>query len=175
MLLRVSRIRGIRFADIVGVDHLLARLVLDGDNTKLASGITQLLMASFMPQVSRVARMSNERQCLTLNPLGVSVWMCSATSQGKPGSQQLTRALDFLSTSPAAALVFYRHAHAFCTVGNVAKLIILLQKALHHALSSSGTALCVISYAGPTCCAVFLTVFYSCFLLSSFCQAPASP
>ena len=55
MLLAVLRIRDIHFADIVSVDNLLARLVLDSECHTIASGITQLLQPSFMPQVGDVA------------------------------------------------------------------------------------------------------------------------
>lgn len=105
LLQRISKVRTIRFFDVVHIDHVMARLAMDSDTPAVASPMTELLLPSYFPQ-------------------GVS------------GSEQLKRAVKCLTRHPAAALVFFKYAHLHTEVAAVAKLVLMLNKAVRMAIKN---------------------------------------
>ena len=74
------------------------------------------------------------RVCATAHQL----WHGSSSPQKTAGSVQLTRAVELIEKHPAAACVFYRYAHEHVRLSAVAKVILMLYKALRHALKNGG-------------------------------------
>lgn len=121
MLLKIKKIRGLKYYHVVPVEHLLSRLqaegeVLDHPSGPVASALTGLMLNSYFPQ-----------------------------GEGVRGSDQIKRTLKFLSNNPEAAAVFYTNITDHLSVSSVAKLAKMLLKCLSAAVqadvrASSGPA-----------------------------------
>lgn len=121
MLLKVKTIDGIKYYHVVPVEHLKARLADEGQQSSLnsaaynpmlylsdvASGLTRLMMNSFVPQGSDV------------------------TAQ-----DQLHRTLGFLHSDPDAAAVFYANLADHLPPKAIAKLASMLLRCLTAAIEN---------------------------------------
>jgi len=105
LLEKIKGIRGMHFYDIVCVDHLLRRLSQDADKPLVCRAMTKLLLNSFYPQ-----------------------------NNGEKGSsiEQTRRCIKFIRENVRAAEAFYSYFHEFCSVGNAAKLSVVLFSLFTH-------------------------------------------
>ena len=131
----MDRLRNIDFYDIVPVEKLLARLVLDSKKSTASVLICRLLLSSFYPQVMGFDLCLTLNVCICLhNALRCSLLLV----QKEATSIQLTRMVQALYRHPAATLVFCRYLHRVVSTPAVCKLLLLLRRALSVALKHSG-------------------------------------
>lgn len=99
LLCRIKTIRNIHFYNIVSVDDLLNRMVLDQACPRNTKGLTELFIKSYFPQ-------------------------------DKSSSSQLGRCVSLVERNPDAALIFFGSVKDFASVGEIAKLMVLVVKCL---------------------------------------------
>lgn len=112
MLLKIKKIRGLKYYHVVPVEHLLVRLqaegeVLDNPTSVVATELTGLMLNSYFPQ-----------------------------GEGVTGTDQIKRTLTFLTNNDGAASVFYQNIAYHLSIGSVAKLAAMLLKCLSAAIDS---------------------------------------
>lgn len=106
MLIRIKKVNGIKYYDVVPVTHLTARLAAEGQrntSNSVASLITNLMLNSYLPQKGDSA-------------------------------QQLQRTVKFLLSDPAAARVFYANIYKHISLVGVSKLAAMLLRCLHSSV-----------------------------------------
>lgn len=105
LLDKIKGIRGMHFYDIVQIEQLLQRLSEDAHRPLVCKAMTKLLLNSFYPQ-----------------------------NDGEKGSaiEQTRRCIKLIRENAVAAEVFYFHFHEFCSVGNAAKLCVVLFSLFTH-------------------------------------------
>jgi len=105
LLLRVKKIRGIRFYHVVTVEHLKARIASESDNINgpVAVALTELFMSSYFPEET-------------------------------DATEQINRTMSFLRDTPKAARVFFSNLAAHKSTGHVAKFSVMLLKVLDNAV-----------------------------------------
>mmetsp|Transcript_26643 Transcript_26643/g.39518 ORF Transcript_26643/g.39518 Transcript_26643/m.39518 type:complete len:885 (-) Transcript_26643:242-2896(-) len=106
MLLRIKKVKGIKFYHVVPVEHLLVRLAAEGQGSSnptggVASALTNLMQNSYFPQ-----------------------------GDGVTGSEQVRRTLGFLVSHPLAAEVFYTNLSSHMSINSISKLAAMLLKCL---------------------------------------------
>ena len=106
MLLRIKKLKGIKFYHVVPVEHLLVRLAAEGQGSSnptgsVASALTNLMQNSYFPQ-----------------------------GEGVTGSEQVRRTLAFLASHPLASEVFYTNLSSHLSINSVSKLAAMLLKCL---------------------------------------------
>lgn len=111
MLCHIKTVKGIKYHHVVPVEHLTARMALDGQlnlTGPVALGLTGLMANAYFP------------------PDGAMV--------------QVQRALVFLRSDPAAARVFYANIAQHISVPSVARLISMLFECLRSAVRTEQAA-----------------------------------
>jgi hypothetical protein len=106
MLIRIKKIHGIKYYDVVPVTHLTARLGAEGQRNStntVASLLTNLMLNSYLPQKA-------------------------------DSSQQLQRTVKFLLSDPSAAKVFYANIYKHVSLVGVSKLAAMLLRCLHSSV-----------------------------------------
>jgi len=112
MLLKIKKIRGLKYYHVVPVEHLLARLqaegeVLDNPTSVVATELTGLMLNSYFPQ-----------------------------GEGVTSADQIKRTLTFLTNNDGAASIFYQNIAYHLSISSVAKLAAMLLKCLSAAIDS---------------------------------------
>ena len=112
MLLKIKKIRGLKYYHVVPVEHLLARLqaegeVLDSPTSAVATELTGLMLNSYFPQ-----------------------------GDGVTGADQMKRTLTFLTNNDGAASIFYQNIAYHLSIGSVAKLAAMLLQCLSAAIDA---------------------------------------
>jgi len=112
MLVKIKKIRGLKYYHVVPVEHLLARLqaegeVLDNPTGPVATELTGLMLNSYFPQ-----------------------------GDGVTGSDQIKRTLMFLTNNGDAASIFYQNIAFHLSTGSVAKLAAMLLRCLSAAIEA---------------------------------------
>ena len=112
MLLKIKKIRGLKYYHVVPVEHLLARLqaegeVLDSPTSVVATELTGLMLNSYFPQ-----------------------------GDGVTGADQMKRTLTFLTNNDGAASIFYQNIAYHLSIGSVAKLAAMLLQCLSAAIDA---------------------------------------
>jgi condensin-2 complex subunit G2 len=110
LLLRVKMIQGIKYFHVVPVDHLLARLAIDGGRnikSNLCSSLTLLMLNSYVPQGPNVS-----------------------------SGMQIQRTITFIEKDPDAAIVFYSNLSSHLPFDAVVKLTIQLMTCFRTAVES---------------------------------------
>lgn len=87
------------------MNHLLARLSEDRDNSQITSSMCSLLLNSFYPQNS-------------------------GSDKATERNEQIERCIQFIDECPVAAEAFYSNIHNHIPIGSVSKLIIMLYSIL---------------------------------------------
>ena len=112
MLLKIKKIRGLKYYHVVPVEHLLVRLqaegeVLDNPTSVVATELTGLMLNSYFPQ-----------------------------GEGVTSADQIKRTLTFLTNNDGAASIFYQNIAYHLSISSVAKLAAMLLKCLSAAIDS---------------------------------------
>ena len=112
MLIKIKKIRGLKYYHVVPVEHLLARLqaegeVLDSPTSVVATELTGLMLNSYFPQ-----------------------------GNGVTGADQMKRTLTFLTNNDGAASIFYQNIAYHLSIGSVAKLAAMLLQCLSAAIDA---------------------------------------
>mmetsp|Transcript_28364 Transcript_28364/g.35085 ORF Transcript_28364/g.35085 Transcript_28364/m.35085 type:complete len:1411 (-) Transcript_28364:240-4472(-) len=109
LLLKVKKLKGIKYYHVVPSNHILARLAVEGEGLRkptgpVASALTELLLNSYFPQHVK-------------------------------GSEQMRRTLHFIHKSPSAARVFYANIGRHLEINNTSKLIVIMIKTIKLAIN----------------------------------------
>jgi hypothetical protein len=129
LLQKIKMIRGFKFYEIVSLERLCDQFNRDAKKPFLCSAMTQLLLNSFYPR-AEYAQQEEEEEA-------------GGQGQGQGdrivdySREQIKRALSFVHSYEAAALVFYSNLYQQTSVGSATKLCVMLWNVLLSQRSSS--------------------------------------
>jgi hypothetical protein len=123
-----------KFYNIVNVENLLARLYEDRSRPVVCDTMTELLLNSFLPQISNDDDMN---EFAKVNPLDDSNSVKSMVQPSVNDLECIKRCIDFVRKAPEAAVAFYSYVPKHITIQKSVRLMILLVQTIGHSFDVS--------------------------------------